>query len=191
MKVSKSENGFSLIEVLVVLGLTSVVLYSVALLTQRTLGTLNFLRSKSESTLSATLGCERLSSELRETVTTPSTGAELSFRKVNPSAPRAVGNDMPPSPPPAPPPPLGLVPSHEWVRLYPVLQTHQIKYEETGGNLMRQVNTDTPTLVASSVETFQADPVSGLDKTYKITLVVTENRKVMTYHSVVYCEGAP
>ena len=110
--------GFSLIEIVVVLALTSAILYTVALLTQRTVKTLNFLQRKSESIQSATLGCERLCSEMREAVTRPSTGGSSSWRKVIPSAPIAI-DIIPPEPPPPPPatPPVPLSPT--WPRSYP------------------------------------------------------------------------
>jgi prepilin-type N-terminal cleavage/methylation domain-containing protein len=187
-------NGFSLIEIMVVLALTSVILYTVALLTQRTVSTLNFLQKKSESIQSATLGCERLCSEIREAITKPSSGGSTSFTKVRPSAPIAIGI-VPPPPPPEPPPPPPAIPpapvSHTWPRVYPSSDIVTVTYSMSGMNLRRQVSGETATVVATDVNSFEVLEVPDTDRTFQVNLAITERRKVQTFSAVVYCPGAP
>ena len=182
--------GFSLIEIVVVLALTSAVLYTVALLTQRTVKTLNFLQRKSESIQSATLGCERLCSEMREAVTQPSTGGSSSWRKVVPSAPIAI-SIIPPEPPPPPPaaPPVPLSPT--WPRSYPGGELLTVTYSVVGGNLQRQISGEAATVVATEVNTFSVATVPDTERTYRVDLSIVEQRKVQAFTSVVYCPGAP
>ena len=190
----KRLRGFSLIEVMVVLALTSAILYTVALLTQRTVRTLNFLQRKSESIQGATLGCERLCSEMREAISKPSEGGSTSFRKVRPSSPIAIGI-VPPPPPQEPPPPPPAVPpapvSHTWPRIYPGGELVTVTYSTSGQNLQRQVTGDPATIVATNVNTFQVTAVGGTDRTYQVELAIIEQKKIQTFTATVYCPGAP
>lgn len=176
------KHGFSLIEIMVVMGLVSVILFGVAQLTQRTLNTQKFLRKKSESIQSATLGCERLASEMREAVTTPSTGSTSSWRKVTPSQPEVMGIPAPnPGPIPASP---------GWSRAYQPAQLTTVTYSVAGTNLMRQVTGSVAAPVATDVNTFVVEAVAGRDKTFLVRLAITEQKKVQTFVAQVYCPGA-
>jgi type II secretory pathway pseudopilin PulG len=185
--------GFSLIEIVFVLALTSAILYAVALLTQRTLGSLNFLQKKSESIQSATLGCERLTSEMREAITQPSQGNSTSFVKVRPSAPPALGIAPPPPAPPVPaPPPAGApVDAHLWPRTYPGGVRLTIQYAVNGENLERSVTGDPTTVVATSLNDFQVSKVAGTDRSFRVDLSVVEQKRVAIFTSYVFCPGVP
>ena len=170
-------------ELMVVMGLASVILFGVAQLTQRTLQTQKFLRKKSEAIQSATLGCERLASEMREAVTTPSTGSTSSWQKVSPSQTEVMGI-------PAPSP--GPIPSSPgWTRAYQSNQLITVTYRMTGTNVERQVTGSIAAPVATDVNTFEVTTVSGRDKTFQVKLAITEQKRVQTFVAQVFCPGVP
>jgi hypothetical protein len=171
---------------IVTMALTGAVLYAVALLIGQTVGSLNFLREKSESIQSATLGCERLCSELRETIVTPTTGTSVTLVKVMPSAPVAVGNPERPLPPPAPPPAL---PSHLWNRAYGAGDRVRVTYAVSGDHLTRQAASDPATVVATRVNAFNVSAVPNTASTYQVDLSIQEKIRVLTYTAVVFCPG--
>ena len=197
----KRSPGFSLIEIVLVLGLTSVILSTVSLLVQRTVETLHHLQAKSEAIQGATLGCERLCSELREAINTPTVGTSLRFRKVVPSSPRAIGNAQRPAPylPPAPPPPPPAVPSHLWTRDYPAVYapaqggqmqvTYSVSPDPNVATLLRQVDSDPASVVASNVTVFTVELVAR--RTYRANLSIRERRRVVTFSAAVHCPGVP
>lgn len=164
------------------MGLASVILFGVAQLTQRTLETQKFLRKKSEAIQSATLGCERLASEMREAVTTPSTGGTTSWRKVTPSQPEVMGI---PAPTPGPPSSPG------WTRAYQPNQLTTVTYSVTGTNLERQVTGSSAAPVATEVNSFEVTAVSGRDRTFQVNLAITEQKRVQTFVAQVFCPGVP
>lgn len=165
------------------MGLVSVILFGVAQLTQRTLDTQKFLRKKSESIQSATLGCERLASEMREAVTAPSTGDTSSWEKVTPSQPEIMGIPAPvPGPIPASP---------GWTRAYQPAQLTTVTYSVSGTNLIRQVTGSIAAPVATDVNTFLVSTVSGRDKTFSVRLAITEQKRVQTFVAKVFCPGVP
>lgn len=166
-----------------VLGLVSLTLLGVAQLTQRTLETQKFLRKKSESIQSATLGCERLASEMRESVTTPSTGSTSSWSKVTPSEAEVMGIPVPtPGPVPASP---------GWTRSYQPGQLTTVTYSVSGTNLIRQVTGSTAAPVATDVNTFVVEAVPSRDKTFLVRLAIAEQKKVQTFVAQVFCPGVP
>lgn len=177
--MKRLRRGFSLLEVILVLFLTGMVLGCVALLTRETLGTLKFLQEKSETLQSATLGLERLASELSEAVGAPSSvtvGNPVRFFKVRPSEPRACGND--------PDDPLDPTDSFDppatWVRVYanPV----QVTYSESGGTMTRSAAGIT-TVVASKVDDFQVSTFGGRTDVFSIVLTIKENRRLVTFRT--------
>jgi len=189
----KRSPGFSLIEIVLVLGLTSVILSTVGLLIRRTVDTLHFLQAKSEAIQGATLGCERLCSELREAIDTPTVGTSLTFQKVLPSSLQAIGNAQRPAPhlPPAAPPPPPAVPSHLWTRAYPALMqvTYSVSADPDAATLLRQVDSDPATVVASNVTVFTVELVAS--RTYRANLSIRERRRVVTFSAAVHCPGVP
>ena len=178
-----TNSGFSLIEIMVVMGLASITLLGVAQLTQRTLNTQKFLRKKSESIQSATLGCERLASEMREAVTAPSAGSTSTWKKVTPSQPEVIGIPAPtPGPIPASP---------GWTRVYPANQLTTVTYSMIDTNLIRQVTGSAAAPVATDVNTFDVNPVPHRDKTFQVRLAINEQGRVQTFVAQVFCPGAP
>ncbi len=178
-----TKSGFSVMEVMVVMGLASVILFGVAQLTQRTLETQKFLRKKSEAIQSATLGCERLASEMREAVTAPSTGSTSSWQKVIPSQAEVMG---------IPAPVTGVVPSSPgWPRAYQSDQLITVTYSVTDSKLQRQATGSVASPVATDVNTFDVTAVSGREKTFLVRLAVAEQKRVQTFVAQVFCPGVP
>lgn len=165
------------------MGLASIILFGVAQLTQRTLETQKFLRKKSESIQSATLGCERLASEMREAVTAPSTGDTSSWDKVIPSQTEVMG---------IPAPNFESTPSSPgWTRAYQSSQLITVTYSVAGTNLQRQVTGSIAAPVATDVNTFEVTAVPGREKTFQIELAISEQKRVQTFVTQVFCPGAP
>lgn len=167
--------GFSMVEVVIVLFLTGVMLFAVSGLISRTLETLKFLQEKSQTLESATLGCERLSSELREavSVTTPIPIGKVSFVKVKPQAPLAVGNDMAADP-------VG------WTRSYSGGQLARVTYDvDAESRLLRTVDSVSH-LVATDVNAFVVTPAAGAGS-YLVSLSLQEKRRVIVFETIVTC----
>lgn len=182
--MASTKKGFSLIETIVVMGLVSITLFGVAELTKRTLDTQKFLRKKSESIQSATLGCERLASEMREAITLPSTGGTSSWKKVTPSQPEVMD---------IPVPSIAQIPaSPTWDRSYhqPTKLT-TVTYSVTADSLKRQVTGSAEATVATDVNSFIVEAVPDRDRTFLIRLAINEQHKVQTFLAEVYCPGIP
>lgn len=188
-RVPVRPRAFSLIELVFVLMITGLILAAVAALTSRTLDALKFMQEKSESMQSATLGVERLASELSEAITVPATPAGgVRFRKANPNLPPAlyrpgVENDYtdPNSFPP-----------HLWTRSYTGANRMQVEYA-TGGTaeLQRRVDGGPWGLIASDVNAFTVAQEGGLAGNYRVTLSVQEKRRVLVFETIVHCPGVP
>ena len=177
--------GFSLIEIVVVLFLTSVILLAVGSLTQKTLDSLKFLREKSDSMMSATLGCERLAGEMREMVQVPDIdpARSIRFRKVNPNSSPALGNNFQDE---------TVSPPHLWARDYVAAgQTVEVFYDAPGEVLTRSLSGGPAIPVAANVNTFNVAPLAGPPGAFTVTLAIREKRKVATFTTIVYCPGIP
>lgn len=184
-RLRKKWFGFSLIEVVVVLALVAAVLGMVAALAEQTLVTLSFLREKAESSQSATLGCERLCSELTETISIPSsnsgTGANrgVTFFKVNPNAPDVLAND-----------PTSDTP-HLWARDYTGANRVEVSYlTNASQELERRVNGGPPNMVAVRVNEILVTQLPN-SKSVEVRLSILERRRVVTFVNIVHCPGLP
>lgn len=179
----KANRGFSLIEILIVLSLTGVILGLVATLVSRTYQTMNFLQEKSQTLQSATLGLERLSSELREAVDIDTLGP-LVFKKVNPTAPEAVDND-----------PTDFVDFAGWDRTYGAIdQLATVTYsdEAVAEKLTRTVSFDGETsssTVANAVNAFEVTRPNTVQNCFQIVLTLQEKRRLYTFVTVVTVPG--
>lgn len=183
----RQSRGFSLIEIVIVLFLTGLILYCVAGLTDRTFKTMKFLQEKSTTLESATLACQRLGQEMREMVAAPALGADsISFLKVIPSEALCVGNVVADDP-------------LTWKRAYPTDQLATIKYSTADSKVTRQVNSEPAMEIAVDVNTFQVSQsftaaggvTSNRPGLYLIRLAIQEDRRVVTFETVVTCPGVP
>lgn len=193
MSHRRSQKGFTLIEIMIVLLLTGIILFMVSRLTSETFKSLRFLQEKSQTLQSATLGLERLTSELREAVRV-NTVSPLNFDKINPAAPVCLGND------PNAPNPVGT-----WVRDYSndANGDNQIGVVEYRRDVAQQILTRTATLngrtmtteVAVNVNDFvvQRGPTLGGNTTgrnvFQVTLTLQEQRRAVTFVSLLTVPG--
>lgn len=168
--------GFSLIEVVIVLFLTSILLLAVSRLMSQTLGTLQFLQEKGQTSASASLGCDRLASELIEAIKvniTPSD--EVSFSKIS-----AGAKDV-----------IAIVATTEpstWPRAYPASQQVDITYKVDANSSLKRtvVGLEAPSTVATEVNSFVVQPYSsGGRGTFLVTLSLQEKRRVLTLETIV------
>jgi Tfp pilus assembly protein PilW len=177
--------AFSLFELLIVMFITSVILFCVAGLTSRTFRTLRFLQEKSRTLESATLGCERLASELREAVaiTVPIPAGQVEFRKVRPSAPEAAGNDWQDF----------TIPAGAWSRNYAsdasgVNQLAPVRYGVHGATSeLQRTAAGQTTVVATDVNSFVVAPVAGATGSYSVRLALQEESRVIVFETVTTC----
>lgn len=196
-----ASRGFTLIEMVIVMFLGSMVLLVASRLAHETLQSLRFLEEKAETVQSATLGLERLSSELREAVKLHTADTSLAFDKVDPNAPYALDYDKDPSANPGDPapdfPPLDLSSDYEKDALAKN-QLGRITYFTDGERLLRRAEKGAQILtsqVASSVNTFLAEPgptVEGTstgDEVVEITLTLLEERRTVTFKTLVSVPG--
>lgn len=160
--------------------LTGLMLAMVGSLTQRTLQTLDFLKEKGQSTQSATLGCERLCSEMREMVEVPTLSASgLTFVKVNPNQPGVLGNDF-----------VNVEP-HLWTRRYLGGDVVQVSYQTNADRqLVRQVDGGSPSLVATEVNAFGVTQAARPGN-YEVRLSIQEKRRIVVFVNAVHCTGVP
>lgn len=180
-----SAKGFTLIEILLVMLMTAMILLMVSQLTSQTFGTLRFLQQKSQTLQSASLGLDRLSSELREAVEVTQVGGTLIFDKVNFAAPECVNNAL--SDPPT-----------AWVRSYAdINQIGTVTYTVTNGVLNRTASfggTQT-TAVATRVDDFNVErspTLSGRatrNNVFLVTLAINEDRRIATFEAVITVPG--
>jgi prepilin-type N-terminal cleavage/methylation domain-containing protein len=180
-----SKKGFSLMEVMIVLLITGLVMGCVAGLTRETMITLKFLQEKSKTLQSATLGLERLASELSEAVgdsTSVTTGNPVSFFKVPPQAIEAVGNDRDDPNDPSD----TFDPSNTWVRVYP--DPVEVVYEEVDGTLSRTAAGQT-SVVASDVVDFDVQRFNSRPDTFEVRLSIKEQRRVITFRTLTIAPG--
>lgn len=174
--------GFSLVEVVIVLFLTGLVLAAVSGLISRTLESLKFMQEKGRTLESATLGCERLSSELREAVAidSPSPAGQVIFYKIKPSAPEAAGNDL-----------SSNVEPQNWRRNYQpdangVNQRFKVSYlVDSERRLQRTADTMT-TLVATEVNSFVVSPLAAAG-CFRVSLSIQEKRRIIVFETIVTC----
>lgn len=193
MRNRRQNTGFTLVEIMIVLLLTGIILFMVSQLTSETFRSLRFLQEKSQTLQSATLGLERLTSELREAVDVNST-SPLNFDKINPAAPVCLGND-----------PNSPNPEGTWVRNYSsdINGDNQIGVVEYRRDAAQQILTRTATLngrtmtteVAVNVNDFvvQRAPTLGGDATgqnvFQVTLTLQEQRRAVTFVSLLTVPG--
>ena len=172
--------GFSLIEIVIVLFLAGIMLYCVAGLTDRTFKTMKFLQEKSSTLESASLACQRLGAEMREMVEDPTLGASsVEFSKVIPQSALTVAN----------------VPADDpttWSRTYPAGQKATVTYSMSPGSakVVRQVNSEPSIDVATDVNTFQVTELNHPGN-YLIKLTMLEDRRAVTFETIVICPGVP
>ena len=152
-------------------------LFCVANLTDKTLQSMNFLQEKSNTLESATLACERLSTEMREMVDTPDLSPPITFLKVIPSSPPFVGNVATEDP-------------DDWLRSYPAAQRASISYSISGQKVVRQVNSEPPLDVASNVNAFDVTELNRPGD-YLLRLSIIERRRVVIFETIVVCPGVP
>lgn len=179
--------GFSLIEILIVLALTSVILLTASSLFSQTMKSLKFLKEKSRTLESASLGCERLASELREAVEVedPIPLGRIRLKKVKPAEKMLLGL-----------PSLtaeereALGPPNTWGaedRQYSSGQLATIEYKvDTESRLFRTAG-GTTALVARDVNLFQVEHLGSVRGAYKIRLSLQEQRRVVVFESIVTC----
>lgn len=184
-------SGFSLIELVIVLFLTGAILGMVSALVRQTFSSLRFLQEKSQTVQSATLGLERLASEMREMTRPPTIGTNsVEFLKVLPGAPEAVGNDV-----------NDVLFVSTWDRDYGSIgQQGTIRYARTANrNLQRRAPGLPVSDVATSVDSFVVDRdyVDGqsfnnsgnVNNAFRIRLSLQEQRRVVVFTTVVVCPG--
>lgn len=174
--------GFTLIEIVIVLFLTGIILFAVSHLISRTFETLKFLQEKNRTLESATLGCERLASELSEAVSIDTMAAgQVVFRKVRPSAPEAVANDY-----------LDMsVPAEDWKRNYildanGINQLAQVVYQVDSESKLRRTASAQTTLVATDVNAFEVSPLAA-EGCFLVSLSLQEKRRVIVFETIVTC----
>lgn len=191
-----SNSAFTLIEMVIVLFLTGLILGAVSILVARTFDSLKFLEEKSRTLESATLGCERLASELREAVELVSglPSNELRFKKVKPSAPKAVGNEPMPPPLTALDDPADYVEPDilpvDWIRSYSAPTNHLFEvhyWVDSNDHLQRKAGNETA-IVATDVNEFMVSPLTGTSS-FLVALSIQEQRRVVVFETVVNCPG--
>lgn len=182
--------------------LTGIALFMVGKLTTQTFTTLRFLQEKTQTTQSAALGLERLSSELREAVEVTSVDP-LSFQKVNPSAPIALDYDQDPSPAANPGSPDFSVDPATWSDAYDedafgVNHLGRVSYQRVDNTVTRTAGFKTESLttqVAERVNDFsvsQAPTLEGVTtgrNVFEVSLSITEDRRVVAMRTLVIVPG--
>lgn len=171
-------------------------------LTTQTFTTLRFLQEKTQTTQSAALGLERLSSELREAVEVMSV-EPLSFQKVNPTAPFVLDYDQDPSPAANPGAPDFSVDPATWSHGYDedafgVNHLGRVSYQRVDNTVTRTAEFKTQSLttqVAERVNDFsvaQAPVLEGLNtgrNVFEVSLSITEDRRVVAMRTLVIVPG--
>ena len=194
--------GFSLIEVVIVLFLGSLILLVASRLAHETLVSLRFLEEKADTVQSATLGLERLSSELREAVKLHSSHPILSFDKVDPAAPYALDydkdHDLNPGEPAGDFALINLSSGYD-KDAFDKNQLGTVTYStDSQQRLLRKAERGSRTTtspVATSVNTFLAQPrptigsISTGNDVFEITLSLREARRIVTYKTTVTVPG--
>ena len=199
------KRGFSIIEITIVVFLTSLILMVVSRLAHETFVSLRFLEEKAQTVQSATLGLERLSSELREAVEVNSgAGDSLSFHKVDPQAPFALDYDRDSSPNSNPGEPTADDPEpYLWSQTYQRDafgrdQWGLVEYFPEEERLVRRVTKmgrSATADVATNVNTFQVEPSPSLSgqataaAVFRVSLSLLEERRVVTFSTVVVVPG--
>jgi type II secretory pathway pseudopilin PulG len=194
--------GFSLVELVLVLFLTGIILLVVSRLCQRTFATLRTLQEKSQTIQAATLGLERLGSELREAIGAVATGMwVVTFSKVDPGAPYVLDNDRDAGENPGPPDPTVAVEDFAFDYASDANGDNQIgtvEYKLDGELLKRTASKDGQSMtteVATHVNAFIVEAHPHLeghataDNVFLITLTLKEQRRVYTFTSVVTAPG--
>lgn len=198
----RRSRGFSLLEIVMVLFLMGVCLYMVGRLTGQTFSTLRFLREKAQTAQSASLGLERLSSELREAVAVSSL-SPLTFQKVDPGAPIALDYDQDPSPGANPGPPDFSVDPDGWSDSYAsdaFGKNHlgQVTYQKTADYVTRKATFRSQSMtseVATRVNDFNVvqaptlDGQSTANNVFEVSLSMAEDRRVVVLRTIVTVPG--
>lgn len=172
----------------------------VSRLTSSTFSTLKFLQEKAQTLQAATLGIERLTSELREAIQINSL-SPLSFRKVDPIAPFALNYDNDNTANPGDPDPS--IDPNGWSDTYAsdadgsnFLGT--VIYTLSGEVLTRQASRAGNSLtsqVATNVNDFTVEQAPSLAGTptgphvFRVRLSLVEQRRVVNFESVVLVPG--
>lgn len=180
MRMRRSpQSGFSFFEVVVVLFITGIILFCVGGLTRQTFKTLRFIQEKSNTIESATLACQRLATEMHEMIGAPTlAGSSILFRKIRPQAPLGLGID-----------PQTERDPDAWPRVYS--QTSTVRYyQPTPDRVLRQVGSEPAVEVATDVNDFEITPLPALGN-YTIVLTIEEDRRLVTFETVVNCPGVP
>ena len=117
---------------------------------------------------------------MREMVEDPTLGASsVEFSKVIPQSALTVAN----------------VPADDpttWSRTYPAGQKATVTYSMSPGSakVVRQVNSEPGIDVATDVNTFQVTEVNHPGN-YLIKLTILEDRRAVTFETIVICPGVP
>ena len=174
--------GFTLIEAVIVLFLTGTILLAVAKLVSQSIETLKFLQEKGRTMESASLGCERVASELREAARVGSFGAGfLQFDKVRPSAPEAAGNDFEDE----------SVAAEDWVRDYGpggLNQLYSVGYQLDSQHRLRRTAGGRTDTVATGVNSFVVSSAPGTG-CYTLALSIKEKRRIIAFRTSVTCSA--
>lgn len=196
----KRNRGFSLFEVVIVFFLSSLILVVASRLAHETFVSLRFLEEKAQTVQSATLGLERLSSELREAVKIRESGTLVRFDKVDPQAPFALDYDLNSSPNHNPGEPTDNPKPDQWHLNYEsdAFDRNQwglVEYYTDGKRLLRKVSKGAKTStsdVADNVNSFTVLPASELGTStaaYRASLSLLEERRVVTFVTIVVIPG--
>lgn len=193
--------GFSLVELVLVLFLTGLILLIVGRLCQRTFLTLRTLQERAQTIQAATLGMERLGSELREAIgDVVITPLSLTFSKVDPAAPYGLDVDGPDANP------GDLKPDFDFMAMPSGYasdadshnQFGTIEYKLSDALLRRTASKDdrsVTTDVATNVNAFAVTPhpfIDGRqtpDNVFLISLSLTEQRRVQSFATIVIVPG--
>ncbi len=183
---------------MIVFFLTSLILVVTTRLAHETFVSLRFLEEKAQTVQSATLGLERLSSELREAVNVRESGTVVRFDKVDPQAPFALDYDLNSSPNHNPGEPTDNPGPEQWHLDYTsdAFDRNQwglVEYYTDGERLLRKVSKGVnfaTSNVANNVNSFTVLPTSGSSTAaYQVSLSLLEQRRVVTFVTIVVIPG--
>ncbi len=177
----------ALVEIVISLFLVALVLGMVSTLLTRTFDALRFLQQKGQTFQSATLGGERLTSEMAEMTELRGT-SPLEFAKANPLAAPAVEND----------PNNFLLPASSWARDYSSdasgdNQRAVIRYRHslTDEHLERTATfgSSQTSIVATAVNTFTVTQHARVRNSFEVRLSINERQRVFVFVYNVICPG--
>lgn len=183
-----SEQGMSLIEILITLGLVGIVMFMSSQLFQRTYHTMRVIDAKEKVRQAGRLGLNRISSELREATKLVSVGpSSLSFEKINPSAVA-----VPPTPEPMPVGDVFVPPVYDAAVAYPDQTRLLITYQLDGELLKRTVaekqsGESNSQVIVSDINYFQCLENPNVKGEFTVTVTVLDGSQAKSLSSKVLC----